>query len=152
MIALSKQLLAITAFCILLFSLGDQAQSQVQDVILEKSVCLDDKGKVIRFRYMEGLFPPEAEEISRSEAVVLWDAELLDRVSPKVRLFLITRACVDAALINLGENQSSRLECYASRFLSRRYRSGSRDLFRIIEELSENRDTRDIARNLKACL
>lgn len=135
-----------------LFTVGLASQSgaQVQDVIWEKSYCLDDRGTVIRFNYSVGTMPPIGTG-QVGTGTVVGDTEELYALSYRTAQFLFTRACMQAASINFGANPSERLECRASRFLARRFNVSPHETLQIVEELSFHENTLQIARDLKTC-
>ncbi|MEM9330587.1 MAG: hypothetical protein AAGA53_04630 [Pseudomonadota bacterium] len=146
-----KKILGLIA-AVVMTNIGatDPVQAQVQDVIWEKTYCLDDKGTVIDFYNDDNNLPPSGQNRSGS-VLIVGDTNMLRKLDYEVAQYLFVRACIEAANINLGYGKSGRLECDTAKFLSRRFNTGPSEIYRIVEELGNHRRLRKIARELSAC-
>ena len=136
---------------VIVLGFPSQSDAQVQEVIWEKSYCLDERGTVIRFDHRAGTMPPFG-KVQSGVGIVVGDTERLYSLSPRTAQFLFTRACLEAASTNLGKKSSESLECRADRFLARRFNMSPHETLQIIEELSLDSSMVKIARELKFCL
>ena len=128
----------------------DPALAQIQDAYVQKTYCVDERGNEIRFFDKQGDFPPRAGG-ERGAATIFADQRMLSDFSPPSQQFLFTRACLEAAYLNLGIGASGSLECETARFMMRRFKIQPSEIYKIVAELGDRRESEGIARSLSGC-
>ncbi len=141
---------AAAALILSVLATPDRVKAQVQDAYVEKMYCADRSGNEIRFFDQRANFPPRAGG-TRGSATIVADRGMLTEFSFPSQRFLFTRACLEAAHLNLGTTVSGSLECETARFMMRRFKTRPSEVFEIVAELGKRRETEGIARNLSGC-